>query len=573
MLAATKGRLAASALLALAAIFLPGRVAAATLSVAVPSGSHVVGDTVIVPVVVSTAAGETLNAVSGVVSFPTDKLQVVSVSREASVLNFWIADPSYSNAAGTVGFEGGVYNPGFSGSGAHVVSIVFRVKAAGEAPLSFGSASVLANDGKATNILTRSDGATLVAAEAVAPTQSVAGRSVSVRSPSHPDQDRWYDASRATFAWTLPADAEAVRLGVGQAADADPAVLYEPAVTEKEVDLGEGVWYFHVQARSRDGWGPVSTYRARVDLTPPQPFSVAVAPAASGTASLPAATWLAKDELSGIDHYEVRVANGAPTRVERAAAGTPFFLGEAAPGDYALEVAAYDRAGNVATSSTRFSVAGLVAPRLDPLPATIGPDDTLVVSGQALPGGRVTVVLVDESGQVQKQSTLAVAGGRFELAWRGKVDPGDYRVSALVEDASGGQSLPTEPLRLVVNEGAFTRFGWPLLNYLTLAAVLLGALAAVVAWATYLFSRLRHVRRRVSAEARVADRKLHRSFERLVETVSTQVSRMEKGLDRVCEDPESTKKKGRVVLAALRKALREAEDEVDEVLGRFEEED
>jgi hypothetical protein len=91
-------------------------VEAAYLSVSPASGSYSVGDSFSVSVLVS-SSDQAVNAVSGSLIFPADKLQVVSISKTGSVVNFWVQEPAYSNSAGTLDFEGVILNPGFTGVG------------------------------------------------------------------------------------------------------------------------------------------------------------------------------------------------------------------------------------------------------------------------------------------------------------------------------------------------------------------------------------------------------------------------------------------------------------------------
>jgi len=70
-------------------------------------------------------------------------------------MNLWIRDPSFSNseAGGDVHFEGIVLNPGFTGTAGNLITIAFEAIAPGDAPISFSSGAVLADDGNGTNIL------------------------------------------------------------------------------------------------------------------------------------------------------------------------------------------------------------------------------------------------------------------------------------------------------------------------------------------------------------------------------------------------------------------------------------
>jgi hypothetical protein len=96
-----------------------------------------------------------MNAASGDISFPSDKLQVLSITKTNSVMGLWIRDPSFTNSLpfGDIHFEGIVLNPGFTGNDGRLVSITFQAIAPGDAPIAFSSGAVLANDGNGTNIL------------------------------------------------------------------------------------------------------------------------------------------------------------------------------------------------------------------------------------------------------------------------------------------------------------------------------------------------------------------------------------------------------------------------------------
>lgn len=96
---------------------------------------------------------QAINAISGILSYPIDKLQVTSVSKIGSVLSLWVQEPSFSNSRGTVTFEGVVPNPGFNESNGRVLSVNFRVVGTGPAEVALTSGSLLANDGYGTNVL------------------------------------------------------------------------------------------------------------------------------------------------------------------------------------------------------------------------------------------------------------------------------------------------------------------------------------------------------------------------------------------------------------------------------------
>ena len=126
---------------------------AATLSLVPQSSSYAVGSLIPVDVYVS-SSDQAMNAVSAVISYPKDKLEIAALSKDGSIINLWVRDPSISATLGQVNFSGVVLNPGFIGNQGKLLTIVFRARASGSALVGFNSGSVLANDGSGTNILT-----------------------------------------------------------------------------------------------------------------------------------------------------------------------------------------------------------------------------------------------------------------------------------------------------------------------------------------------------------------------------------------------------------------------------------
>lgn len=138
-------------------LFASVNVSAATLSVSPTSGTFEVGDRITVRILVS--SGSPINAISGVVSFPTTLFSIESVSKSGSILNFWVSEPNFSQGAGILHFEG-VTLGGFNGGVGTVVTASLRAVKPGSGSVSFQSGQVLANDGQGTNVTNGMTGAT-----------------------------------------------------------------------------------------------------------------------------------------------------------------------------------------------------------------------------------------------------------------------------------------------------------------------------------------------------------------------------------------------------------------------------
>lgn len=111
---------------------------------------------------------QAINNVEAVVTFPTALLEVTSL-QNGPVLSIWAESPTHSNSSGTISFNGGVPNPGFSGTG-NVLRVNFKAKSNGVATIGFSSAFVRANDGLGTNILSGRSGVSISVTAAEIPT-------------------------------------------------------------------------------------------------------------------------------------------------------------------------------------------------------------------------------------------------------------------------------------------------------------------------------------------------------------------------------------------------------------------
>lgn len=131
----------------------PYRINAATLSL-LPSSSNIsVGNIITVKVFVNTL-GKFINNGEGIIQFPSDLLEVVSISKNSSIFSLWVEEPSFSNYTGKITFNGGIPNPGFNGQSGYITSFTFKAKKQGIASVLFSDGTIRENNGLGTDILT-----------------------------------------------------------------------------------------------------------------------------------------------------------------------------------------------------------------------------------------------------------------------------------------------------------------------------------------------------------------------------------------------------------------------------------
>jgi len=323
----------------------------ASLFLGPPAGTFAVGSTFSISLYLNTG-GRYVNAVEAYLSFPPEKLQVVSsVSERKSFIEIWASPPAYSNREGTLSFQGGIHKSGIKTENGVVATILFRVKEVGAAAIKISDRSrVFLNDGTGTDVLTKTSGAVyaLVLPPPAGPF---------VVSPTHPDQEKWYASKSLVFQWEVPPDVEGYSYALSRTPVETPDNIPEGERGTVAYDnLPDGIHYFHIKSLRAGIWGGVTHYAAKIDATPPADFKISISPSSRTSQQRPIITFDTTDVESGIDHYDLRVIR-VDSSVSQASteedSQIPFFIETTSPysellqfGRYHVVVRAYDHALN-----------------------------------------------------------------------------------------------------------------------------------------------------------------------------------------------------------------------------------
>jgi hypothetical protein len=440
------------------ALFSPGVSHAASLYFFPESAVKTAGADFTVSVYAN-SSDQSMNAVSGVIEFPPDRLEVVSLIKTNSIVNVWVQEPSFSNQDGRIRFEGVVLNPGFQGGTGRLLAITFRPKSAGTATLKFSSGSILANDGEGTNILRTMGGAnyTLKAdAQAGFPEKKeepVAGKQANsplITSATHPLEEKWYNNKKLQLAWDIPGGTD----GVSYALEASPSFQLVPQgkglISNVQYDVAkfkDGVWYFYLRFHTPSGWGPVGKRMVRMDFTPPTTPSLARLNSDDPTNPRPIYTWESHDAFSGVVKYDVKIGDGNWSEV-RLDTDKGYELPLQAPGERQLAVRAFDEAGNYSDAGTVFSVEPIPAPTIEEYSKSFIPrSEALALSGRAIADAAIRLFLRKEGSEAIFE-TKALGDGSWAAEFNNKLASGEWSLSAIAIDERGGQSLETAPVQV-----------------------------------------------------------------------------------------------------------------------------
>jgi len=319
---------------------------------------------------------KSVNAVEAKLSFDNTKLAVVSVGKTGSVFSLWTTEPTFSNTAGTIDFGGGSPTPFTAQS--TLITVTFKAIGEGTAAVSAASASVLAADGLGTNVYTGAGNATYTigaAASTPEPTPEPTKPSDTTTAPAEStdatitfgdpprapeagsttflDPEIWYATKSGLFTWTVPFDVSSMKLDIATSADSEPQTVYDPLIEElstNEQILIDGVQYLTLQFKNQVGWGGILHRKLMIDTLPPEKFAINVRAGNSPT-SFPLITFEARDITSGIEHYEMTIADKEAVVITPDEARLGYLLKDLEDGTYTVRVVAFDFAGNKTESS------------------------------------------------------------------------------------------------------------------------------------------------------------------------------------------------------------------------------
>lgn len=538
---------------------------AATLSLVPGTGVYSTGQTFTVSILVNTA-GVAINAAEGSLSFKPNEIQVVSLSK-GSIFNLWTAEPSFSNSAGTITFSGGSPT-GYKGSAGSILAVTFRAKAAGSPRVNFSTGSVLANDGKGTNVLTGMNGGSFtISAAAENPEPETIIEYVppantppapKVTSETHPDPTKWYANTTAILKWQLPEGVTALRTLLNENPTSIPTKVYDSPPTSLTLDdLESGVHYLHLQFKNKDGWGKIAHYRLAIDTDKPEAFALSLP--AGADLSNPNQTLLAtvKDATSPVNLYMIQLDGAEPFQYEDKTGSSTIELTGLTPGYHTLVVEAFDAAGNSSVATFSLTILAFDKPVFTVVPTQINTGVIPVFKGQTRPRSRVEVRVGQPGSKPVTTEVTSDETGIFTFIPAGQLSEGVYELSAVAIDEQGARSEVSDTHRFVVQPAGYLRVGAFLVSLLSVVIPLLALVVLLGLGCLYIYRRARALRRGVGRETREALAKLRSEFATLYQVLDKQERELKKS-----RKTEKLTKAEEALIESLRRTLQTSENAV-----------
>lgn len=537
-------------------------------------------------VYVSTA-GLPINNAEATIHFPTDLLSIDSVSNTGSIFNIWVEQPTFSNSAGTVYFNGGLPTPGYSGESGQALKINFRAKKVGLANVSFGTSAVRANDGSGTNVLVGARGTTVSVVSGtpnlppavIPPTvtepppvqQTTPGvpRAPIITSNDMPDQNAWFNKTEATFFWDIPSDVSAVRLVLSTSPNTAPSINYDPPIGSKYLsNLNDGILYLNGQFRNSFGWGRIASRKIQIDTTEPTDLSLKTDITENDLISIEAS---AKDALSGMGSFTV--LNGSEKIAEASAKANnepvKFSLPPLESGNHKLSLRAYDKAGNYIESDFSIEAPKTKSPKITHYPEYIKVGSKIEIRGKSPYVGTEVNVWIKEEGKNAESHLVRPDEDKIFSFTSDTIDEtGNISVWAETIRSGGVKSAPSEKVYVSVKESDAVWLGTRAIQIISVAITFLILVFGLLALIYFGIRKLNAIKRKLRRDLIHTEQEVHKVFQILKGDTKRHVKMLEKASTK----RKLTKEEG-IILADLSEGLDETEKYLSQKIKNIQKED
>ncbi len=408
------------------------------------------------------------NLVETNLSFSSDTLQVTSLSKDGSVVTLWFAEPTFSNSDGAISVSGGIPTPGYVGIG-RIIIINFKAKAAGSAWIKIDSGQILANDGLGTDILSGSGQANFTIYSSGLPQPKIVQPTapttlVKISSSTHPSPNKWYNNKKVLLSWTWSQGITNYSFIFDQKATTIPDNTGEgmnTSVAYSNVD--DGVWYFHLKAKTGSDWLSAVNFKINIDSVPPEITKINLPDNGQTYNSNPQINIEAKDGLSGIEYYTLKIDDG--DLIKQESPNYELKNVNLSSGLHKITVQTFDLAGNSQAQAVDLQIYSLPIPTITYYTKQdfLAYDkSTIRIRGMAIPLAEINVSLINnEQKTTTELKARADSAGNWTIDYSRVLMPGQYTAQAIAS-YQGQVSLPSAPINFKVITAGIKIFGYVL---------------------------------------------------------------------------------------------------------------
>lgn len=443
--------------------YLPALVHAATLELSLEKNITSAKDDVVVLVTIN-SEGQDINTAQAKISFPANLLEVTSIDHADSLFSFWLQEPAFDNAKGSISFVGGSTS-GFTGASLKLMHIAFRVKGSGGGRLGITDGAITASDGTGSNVYTTAKGLDInipstadfqaVNVERVKQAATIAKElpaQIGLSVPFYPDSTKWNNRSASFQAsWKISSDTIGAAVALNKNSVFTPVANAEALLGNKIFSaLADGAWYLHIRLENNIGWSPTLHYRLAIDTTPPNSFKITSNEGLKTAEPKPTINFASSDLTSGIDNYIIRIDGAVVANTNL----TKYQFSPLLPGKHQLNVSAVDKAGNSTSDTETLEILPITSPVITYVGrSVIVNEEGINAGGTASLGVEIIAQVQDSQKQIVTEQTTSVdSNGNWNILINKFLNTGDYNLLVTARDKNMASSFPARSETITVKQ-------------------------------------------------------------------------------------------------------------------------
>ena len=359
-------------------------------------------------------------AVEGYINFNPESFELVKIIQNNLTIDKWITAP-YLIESGKLFFSG-TFNPNSNRN--DLFTLVFKKNSDNKLNLNICSSTILGEDDKLYDLqeifLKKENSLSIF----------------NVTSSTHSDPESWYSNKNVELKWQLPSDAEKIKILIDKNEFSYPSVEYDKPINIKNIELDDGIWYFHIRYFGNNGWSSIEHRKIMIDTQKPILVDIKNE---KGTIN-----FFGQDELSGIDLYEIDI----PALNQKYIIGEEVFkLPQLKSGIYDIKIRAYDKAQNYIEINDLLEIKGIDPPHFSGL--ILGNEELFILGYVNEPKSKV-YASINGSEASFSDATKTSEDGKFVHSIQ-KLTPGLYDLQ-LMTITDDGISEKNKKIILVVSE-------------------------------------------------------------------------------------------------------------------------
>lgn len=547
-------------------VFSPVQAAGASLYLSPGAGTYVIGGTFSVAVKVN-SDGQEINSAEGLISYDTNLLTALSVSKGGSIFMFWPVEPNISG--GTISFGGGRPSS-YNGTAGHIITITFKAKKSGGAQVRFSSGAVLAHDGKGTNVLaSMGSGSYTISPKVITPPASKTNQNKKpappkeeiynkpiIKSESHPNENTWYNKKDVKFNWEPEKSVKGISILFDQEEFSNPGPKSDGLFNEKEYpETKDGIWYLHLKYKDAKKWGTIANYKVMIDTVPPEPFELEYIP--GGLEDWPKINFKTEDKLSGLDRYEVYIKELNKPDYKLSAEENSLKLENLKAGVHPIMIKAIDKAGNERVINKEFEIEPIPTPIIVNYPSEIRESDNFYMNGTALSSAQINIYIEKDGKLIKEEKTWADANGNWFYISKQKLDNNRYISWVDAIDDKGIISKPSAKISFIVSPPIFAIVGNYIINYFTILVSLLFLIVLIVLLIFLIFWLSK---KKLKKETIEIEEVLHSNIGNYKKTIDIELDKLKGGVKLNAEKEKTKMRLKKKVDEAEKSILKEVKD-------------